>query len=73
MILDIQTIPGGITLRETDMFFTKVYLPTGYVTHNGFQLCVELDEQLIIFDCRDTTINGVSYTNSTTFRSALNI
>ena len=46
MILDIQTIPGGITLRETDMFFTKIYLPTGYVTHNSFQLCVELDEQL---------------------------
>ncbi len=73
MILDIQTIPGGITLRETDMFFTKVYLPTGYVAHNSFQLCVELDEQLIIFDCRDTTINGVSYADSTAFRSALNM
>ena len=73
MILDIQTIPGGITLRETDMFFTKVYLPTSVTIYNNFQLCVELDEQLIIFDCRDTTINDASYANSTTFRSALNI
>jgi len=73
MILDIQTIPNGITLREIDMFFTTTYFPTSVIIHNNFQLCVELDEQLIIFDCRDTTINNTSYTDSTTFKTTLGL
>jgi hypothetical protein len=73
MILDIQTILNGITLRGTDMFFTTTYFPTSITLYNTFQLCVELDEQLIIFDCRDTTINNVSYINSTAFKNALGL
>jgi hypothetical protein len=73
MILDIQTILNGITLRGTDMFFTTTYLPTSVIIHNTVQLCVELDEQLIIFDCRDTTINEILYDNSTTFKNALSL
>jgi hypothetical protein len=73
MILDIQTIPNGITLRGTDMFFTTTYLPTSVTIYNAFQLCVELDEQLIFFDCRDTTIDNTSYTDSTTFKTTLGL
>jgi hypothetical protein len=73
MILDIQPITGGITLRETDMFFTTTYFPTSVIIHNSFQLCVELDEQLIIFDCRDTTINNTLYANSTIFKTTLGL
>jgi hypothetical protein len=73
MILDIQTIPNGITLREIDMFFTTTYFPTSVIIHNNFQLCVELDEQLIIFDCRDTTINNILYTDSTIFKTTLGL
>jgi hypothetical protein len=73
MILDIQTIPNGITLRGTDMFFTTTYLPTSVIIYNTFQLCIELDEQLIFFDCRDTTINNISYTDSTTFKTTLGL
>ena len=73
MILDIQTIPNGITLRGTDMFFTTTYFLTSVIIHNNFQLCVELDEQLIIFDCRDTTINNILYTDSTIFKTTLGL
>jgi len=73
MILNIQTIPNGITLRGTDMFFTTTYLPTSVTIHNIFQLCVELDEQLIIFDCRDTTIDGILYADSTTFKNVIGL
>lgn len=73
MMLDIQTIPNGITLRGTDMFFTTTYLPTSVTIYNTFQLCIELDEQLIFFDCRDTTINNVSYADSTTFKTTLGL
>lgn len=73
MILDIQTITGGITLRDTNMFFTTTYYASSFSLHNTLQICVELDIELIIFDCRDTTINGVSYANSTDFRIALGL
>lgn len=73
MILDIQTIPNGITLHGIDMFFTTTYLPTSVTIYNTFQLCVELDEQLIFFDCRDTTINNTLYANSTVFKTTLGL
>ena len=73
MILDIQTILNGITLHGTDMFFTTTYLPTSVTIYNTFQLCVELDEQLIFFDCRDTTINNIPYADSTTFKTTLGL
>lgn len=73
MILNIQTIPNGITLRGTGMFFTTTYLPTSIIIYNNFQLCVELDEQLIFFDCRDTTIDNTSYADSTTFKNVLGL
>lgn len=73
MTLDIQTIASGITLRGVDMFFTTTYLPTSIMVHNTHQVCVELDEQLVIFDCRDTTINGSFYANSTLFQAALGL
>ena len=55
------------------MFFTTTYLPTSATTYNGFQICVELDEQLIFFDCRDTTIDSISYANSTAFKTTLGL
>jgi hypothetical protein len=73
MILNIQTILNGITLHGIDMSFTTVYLPTSVTIYNNFQLCVELDEQLIIFDCRDTTINNTLYANSTIFKTTLGL
>jgi hypothetical protein len=73
MILNIQTILNGITLHGIDMSFTTAYLPTSVTIYNNFQLCVELDEQLIFFDCRDTTINNISYTDSTTFKTTLGL
>jgi hypothetical protein len=73
MILDIQTIPNGLMLYGVERHFTATYLPTSIMLHNTYQVCVELDEQLTIFDCRDTTIDGSFYANSTLFQAALGL
>jgi hypothetical protein len=73
MILDIQTIPNGITLRGVDMYFTTTYFPSSVQIYNIYQLSIELDEQIIFFDCRDTTIDGVFYLDSTAFQNTLGL
>ncbi len=73
MILDIQTISNGIVLRGTSMAFTTTYLPTSTIQHNSYQLCVEVNEQLIIFDCRDTTINGAFQPDAIAFKNTLGL
>jgi hypothetical protein len=73
MILDIQTIPNGITLHGVDMYFTTTYFPSSVQIQNIYQLSVELDNQIIFFDCREATINGISYVNSSDFKNALGL
>lgn len=77
---NLQTLVGntGVVFRGNNRLFTTSSgftnvngNPTFAQTLNNQQVNIELDNQVVLFDVTETTVDNVSYANTTTFVSAL--
>jgi len=70
----ITTIENGINFHNQDRYFTKTEFTSGlgYYIWNDFQISVELDQQAILLQT-DMTVDGVLYSDMTSFIAALGL
>ncbi len=72
-MINIITINNGLYINDQNMFFTKSFYNNGYRNLTNIQTLVELDEQFILCNYTDMSINGILYNNQEDFIQALGL
>jgi hypothetical protein len=63
MILQIVKIPNGLSWDGKERFFTNTIFPNGYETFGDDFTFIELDNDVFILTCEDSTIDGLQFSN----------
>lgn len=73
MILDVQTISGGFTMREEEFFFDTDQFPNSYEITSPVNFLVDTTNGLINFVTTDMSCDGIQYKTPQEFITALGL
>lgn len=70
--INLEKIPGGIRFKDDDWNFSFQFLVQGYqaIGPDGY-IDLELRDEIVIFNFKDTSIDGVYYQNLNSWINAL--
>lgn len=70
----ITIIENGINFQDKDRYFTNTQFESGleYYVWNDIQVSVELDQEIILLQT-DMPVDGVTYSDMTSFITALGL
>ena len=61
MILEITKIQGGLSWDNKNLLFTNSCFESGYEIQGDDIALIELDDQVFVICCKDSTIDGQSF------------
>jgi len=71
MILEVTKIENGLNWSGVDRFFTNLYYENGYEALDPINLTIELDNQIYGMCVETSTLDGIKYSDSQEFATAV--
>jgi hypothetical protein len=71
MILEVTKIENGLSWNGEDKFFTNLYYENGYEALDPINLTIELNEQIYGMCVETASLDGVMYSTSEEFATAV--
>ena len=63
MIIQMTKTPSGLFWDNQEWNFTNVIFPNGYEIQGNDLAFIELNNQIIILCCKDSTVDGLGFSN----------
>lgn len=63
MILQMIKIQNGLNWNNKDWFFTNLHFPNSYDIQGDDLAFIEMNNEIIMLSCKDTTIDGLGFSN----------
>jgi hypothetical protein len=63
MILQMTKTPNGLFWDNKEWNFTKAILPDGYEIQGDDFAFIELNNEITMLCCKDSTIDGIGFSN----------
>lgn len=63
MIVEFRKIQDGLNWNNENRLFTYSILPIGYEIQGDDVALIELNNQIVMLCCKDSTIDGLGFSN----------